>query len=530
MTEVLPDRELVTDYVAKGSEGAFRALVNRYLGLVYGTALRQVGDRGAAEEIAQNVFMAMARKAPQLRGMETLAGWLHRTTILESRARSRADLRRVRREEAAAEMARVQAEGASPLDPIEPLLDEALMHLRESDRLALLLRFWDNRALKEVGSVLGVDEDAARKRVARALDHLSRFFTKKGFTLGSAGCVALLTGASQAAVPTGLAGSVATAGLAAGATSGPVTLLFFKLMALTKTQTAAVCAVVAAVPLVMQHQAEGRVDRDLAALQLQIRNMEQTALEVEEQAGSLHAELAQVGQQRAAAETRLTTLETQRASVPAAKAYQWNDNAPLVRLPKNLLKALAVDAVADRKGRLTPTLMELLQLTPAEAEQTQAAMNRFVVTYNTARAQSMQRVEPTEKELKGRSPEEVRVFELPAVPYKEMRDALFTAVTDAIGSDREQLLRHHLARWMPTDDNSGMNTGWTVLNFPYRLRLYRPPDDHVRIPWGIQADTPTRGSMSASFAVDEIPDFYRPHIEDWIALAQANALKTAAKQ
>src|SRR5690606_6749220 len=102
MTLMSPDSELVGAYVTEGSEAAFRALVTRHAGLVYSTALRQVGDHGIAEEITQNVFVALARKAPRLARAETLAGWLHRTAILESKARIRSELRRRTREETAA--------------------------------------------------------------------------------------------------------------------------------------------------------------------------------------------------------------------------------------------------------------------------------------------------------------------------------------------------------------------------------------------------------------------------------------------
>src|SRR5436309_14549128 len=103
MTPVSPDRELVTAYAARGSETAFRALVTRHVHLVYATALRQVGDAGLAEEITQNVFIALARKAPRLAGIETLAGWLHRTCgprseSPHSRGIARSEERRVGKE------------------------------------------------------------------------------------------------------------------------------------------------------------------------------------------------------------------------------------------------------------------------------------------------------------------------------------------------------------------------------------------------------------------------------------------------
>src|SRR5213594_3442106 len=172
MMPVSADGELVTAYAMRGSENAFRALVTRHVNLVYATALRQVGDAALAEEITQNVFIALARKAPRLAGIQTLAGWLHRTAIFEAKARVRAELRRGRREEMAAEAAVLEREGTSPLEALVPLLDEGLLNLRDGDRLALVLRFFEEQSLRDVGMALGVDEDAARKRVSRALDGL----------------------------------------------------------------------------------------------------------------------------------------------------------------------------------------------------------------------------------------------------------------------------------------------------------------------------------------------------------------------
>jgi DNA-directed RNA polymerase specialized sigma24 family protein len=128
MTAQSNDGDLALSVAREGSESAFRALVARHVDLVFATALRQAGDHGVAEEITQNVFIALARKAPRLGGHETLAGWLHRTAVLEARARVRAELRRRHREHAAAELAALRNEGSSPLDAAVPLLVEALLH------------------------------------------------------------------------------------------------------------------------------------------------------------------------------------------------------------------------------------------------------------------------------------------------------------------------------------------------------------------------------------------------------------------
>jgi len=120
-----------------------------------------VGDCGMAEEVTQNVFVVLARKAPRLTGVQTLAGWLHRTTILEAKARIRSELRRRRREEQAAELAALEADGTSPLEALVPFVDEALLHLRDGDRLALIRRYFEDRNLREVGNALFGATDVA---------------------------------------------------------------------------------------------------------------------------------------------------------------------------------------------------------------------------------------------------------------------------------------------------------------------------------------------------------------------------------
>src|SRR6266576_3532779 len=191
---------------------------------------------------------------------------MHRTDILEAKGRIRAELRRGRREEVAAEIAALQREGASPLDALVPLLDEGLLNLRDGDRLALVLRFLEERSLREVGAALGVDEDAARKRVSRALERLAGFFRRRGFAVPAGMGAAALLANSATAVPAGLAASATIAGLAAGGAATGINLAWLKLMALTKTETAVICAIVAAAPLTWQWHAVARAEGQQANL------------------------------------------------------------------------------------------------------------------------------------------------------------------------------------------------------------------------------------------------------------------------
>ncbi|MCI0541471.1 MAG: sigma-70 family RNA polymerase sigma factor [Verrucomicrobiales bacterium] len=136
---------LLREFAATRSEVAFAALVRQHVNLVFATALRQVGDRSLAEEISQDVFAALARKAGALGSFTTIAGWLYKATLLECRRRLRSELRRQRREEVAAAPQMVAPEPESDLKSLVPLLDEALLDLRESDRLAVMLRFLEEK-------------------------------------------------------------------------------------------------------------------------------------------------------------------------------------------------------------------------------------------------------------------------------------------------------------------------------------------------------------------------------------------------
>ena len=80
----IPDRQLLEAHVDRRDEAAFAQLVRRHVNLVFGTAFRILGDRTAAEEVAQNVFVTLARKAASIRAGEGLAGWLHRAAVLEA--------------------------------------------------------------------------------------------------------------------------------------------------------------------------------------------------------------------------------------------------------------------------------------------------------------------------------------------------------------------------------------------------------------------------------------------------------------
>lgn len=265
------DHELLRDHVRNGSQAAFTQLVERHLGLVYSAARRQV-DAHLAEDISQQVFTLLARKAGRLGADTVLSAWLYRTARHLASETVRREVRRQRREQLAAETMNLSAPDAA-WRQIEPLLDEAMASLSRGDHDAIVLRYFENKSLKEVAAALGTSEDAAQKRVARALDKLRAKFTRRGVTLSASALAAAIAGGAVHAAPAGLASSIATAALAGAAATAATgfTTHLLQAMAATKLKLIAAALAAAAVgtPLVVQYRANQSLRAENAALREQ---------------------------------------------------------------------------------------------------------------------------------------------------------------------------------------------------------------------------------------------------------------------
>ena len=115
-------------------------------------------------------------------------------------------------------------------EKLRPTLDDAMHELKESDREAILLRYFENRQFAEVGAKLGLNENAARMRVERALEKLRDIFTKRGITTATALASVISANAIQIA-PANLAATLTTASIA---TAGTGTFTLLKIMTATK--------------------------------------------------------------------------------------------------------------------------------------------------------------------------------------------------------------------------------------------------------------------------------------------------------
>lgn len=244
------DMELVREYAARRSELAFETLVARYVNLVYSTALRRLSDPHLAEEVTQAVFIILARKAGSLGPKTILPSWLHRAASFVAADALKIQRRRARREQEAHMQSLLNEPSPGTEDTwpqIAPLLDTAIAGLNEKDRHAIVLRFFQNRSLVEVGRALGANEDAARMRVNRALDKLRGFFSKHGIGSSAAIIAGAISANAVQVAPLGLAKSVTAVAVAKGAAAGSSTLTLvegaLKLMAWAKAKTAIVAGV-----------------------------------------------------------------------------------------------------------------------------------------------------------------------------------------------------------------------------------------------------------------------------------------------
>jgi len=285
------DHQLLRRYAAEGSEEAFGELVSRYVNLVYSAALRRAGgDAHLAQDVAQLVFTDLARKARWLPRDVVLAGWLHRATRFAAAQLLRTERRRQRREQEAVTMNSIQSESTPDWDQIRPLLDGALDELNREDRDALLLRFMEQRSLAEVGRALGTNEDAARKRVSRALEKLRKHLVHRGVTTTAAALSVVISANAVQVAPVGLATTLTSVSLATAAAGTATAFTTLNFMAMTKLQIGILTAIVATgivTPLVIQHRAEARLREQEAILRQQSDQLAQLTAENERLTHSL---------------------------------------------------------------------------------------------------------------------------------------------------------------------------------------------------------------------------------------------------
>ena len=295
-----PDAQLLRAYV-EGDESAFREIVSRHTDFVYSAALRQVNSQALAQDIAQSVFVDLVRKSREVSARmaqdASLAGWLYRSTRFAALNHLRDEHRRAQHERQAMEQLITDSSPAADWEHIRPMLDEAMETLSDDDRDAVLLRYFKNHDFRSVGKALDLSDDAAQKRVSRAVERLREFFSKRGVAIGASGLVVLISANAVQSAPLTLAGTICSAAVLTGTaihTSTAITAT--KAIAMTlfqKTLVTATVTVVVGAGVYQAHQAT------------QLRHEVQ---DLQQQQAPLTAQIQQLQQERDAATNQVAAL------------------------------------------------------------------------------------------------------------------------------------------------------------------------------------------------------------------------------
>lgn len=205
------DAQLLHAFVTTRSEDAFKELVLAHIDPVYSVAVRVLnGDSALAQDVTQTVFADFARKAASIRNGSAVGAWLCRRAFFVASSKVREERRRRQRERDSVCMNAPSANEAG-WEEIKGVVDEFVQTLPAADREAVTLRFLHGWELKRVGSALGISDDAAQKRVGRALEKLRRGLAQRGFTISAAGLLTAISSQGLSAAPFGLAAQTSAA-------------------------------------------------------------------------------------------------------------------------------------------------------------------------------------------------------------------------------------------------------------------------------------------------------------------------------
>ena len=251
----MTDAMLIQEYARSRSPRFLAELVGRHADWVYSAALRMVGDADLASDVAQAVFLVLVKKAALLNGKPVNA-WLFGVTRFAAKHAIRDRARRHRHERMAAIMIGQSASNQSSTSQtqenwaaIAPMLDELVGRLNARHRRAILLRFYQAKSMAEVGEALGVSQDAAKKRVAKAVKRLREMLAGRGIHVPADALGLVLLGRATHSAPAKLAelGAKPRAG-AMNIANGVIQMMLmmkFKIAALMVATVALVPAVVA---------------------------------------------------------------------------------------------------------------------------------------------------------------------------------------------------------------------------------------------------------------------------------------------
>lgn len=294
---------MLRQFVEENSGEAFAELVRRHINLVYSTALRQLnGDTGLAQDITQSVFIDLARKASVLKERVSITGWLYTSTHYAAAKAVRGESRRREREQEAHRMQELlKSDSAADWTATSAVLDELMHQLKETDREAILLRYFEDRPFAEVGANLGVSENGARMRVERALEKLRDLLSGRGIVFTATALAAGLISQSTKAAPAGLAKAVIESSAASVATKTGTGAIISKIMSMSKAKlgVSALIGVGMVAGYVGQHRSWARLSPEKPTTQQENGNLTNLAQQTPEAPNNASPDLSELERLRA---------------------------------------------------------------------------------------------------------------------------------------------------------------------------------------------------------------------------------------
>jgi RNA polymerase sigma factor (sigma-70 family) len=220
------------DVVERQDETAFKWLVERYLPVVLGAAMRRCnGDRMLAQDVTQDVFIRFAERLPRLRSDERIGAWLHRAATFRAGDVMRSEQRRTRREDVAAErLALDQLPESDRWEQLAPELDAALASLRANDRELIVQHYLEGQSVERLSTMRNVKIATLRKRLQRALSRLRQRLLDKQLVMTTTSLATVLTSqlsSDAAALPAGFAETITAEAISATSSSPTLPLLAF---------------------------------------------------------------------------------------------------------------------------------------------------------------------------------------------------------------------------------------------------------------------------------------------------------------
>jgi RNA polymerase sigma factor (sigma-70 family) len=467
------DRELLETYARGGSESAFSELVARYTNLVYSSALRQVRETQLAEEVTQSVFILLARKASGLAPGVILSGWLLRATRFVAMDILKSEWRRRNRESAAVSLGQAAAaeEMNQAWQEVSPVLDEAMSELTQPERDVLALRFFEQRRLEQVGQALGISEEAAKKRVSRALERLRALLERRKVVLPAALLATAISANAVSAAPVWLAINVSRAALGAAAAAGAGGSMLAAVSRLFRPRAVALAAVLL-VPIAWQtarlvsaRAEERRLIGLVGALQEQQVQTEQEQAQLDRRLHVVSNRLSRLSESVAAQGMNVTQPLNGQSLPP--EFFLWQEQQDYVRVPKAVLDWVGFDGwnrsasvgsepeaepVLDRQsGRFAQSLLDVLGLAPEQQGAVQQCMQDH---FNRYRAEAETRscfTNAQTVDFKGQDyftrTEASRAWVSPADPAggARIKHSLTQQLGEIVGAERSRLLLRQAA-------------------------------------------------------------------------------------